>query len=79
MKKEMLFCLRQYANDHIKTVIEFFRLILDMTAKGQLVDVNGLKKLGAGRIFQNSRFTGVGYARSHNAGHIGMDYTTLYR
>jgi len=65
-QKELVLCLKQYSNDHIKTAIELFRLILGMAVQGQLVDVNGLTELGPSGIFDNPRFTGIGYARSHN-------------
>ncbi len=65
-QKEMVLCLKQYSNDYIKTAVDLFRLLLDMAAKGQLVDVNGLSEFGSNGIFNNPRFTGIGYVRSHS-------------
>ncbi len=65
-QKELVLCLKHYSNEYINTAIELFRLILGITASGQRVDVNGLTEFGADGIFNNSRFTGIGYARSHS-------------
>ncbi len=65
-QKELVLCLKQYSNDHIKSAIEIFRIIIDLTAQGQLVDVNGLSEFSANGLFDKPNFTGIAYARSHN-------------
>jgi len=65
-QKELVLCLKQYSNDHIKSAIEIFRLITDMAAQGQLVDVNGLSEFAANGLFDRPGFTGIAYARCHS-------------
>lgn len=65
-QKELVFCLKQASNEHVRTVMTFLRTVMQFAAQGRCVDVGGLTDFGQGGIFGQPAYAGIGYARPHS-------------